>query len=273
MNPPEKVRYGDLDAYVVSPRHRAELAVVLCHGYGAPGHDMLGVVMEWIECLGNDASRIRFVCPIAPLNLAELGMPQGRAWWPLNMAALMEAVQARRFDELHLEEPPGIVDARDSLAKLINAVSYEVGGDRGGYRSTGGGASGGGASGDADDPPKKNRLAIGGFSQGAMLTMETSLRGDIPKPSLLLQFSGTVVCESQWQNAMPDRLDGVRVYQAHGNQDPILPFESAERLRDLLGEAKVDAQFHDFVGPHTIDSQSITDTAKELKSLLEQLEI
>ncbi|TWU06117.1 alpha/beta hydrolase [Stieleria varia] len=254
MISPEKVRFGDLDSYVVAPRSRPELAVVLCHGYGAPGHDLLGVAMEWIECLGSDASRILFVCPIAPHSLAEFGMPQGRAWWPLNMAALMDMVQAKRFDELHQKEPPGIVEAREALSSLIRAVVREVA---------------------RKEIPsgEKAPLALGGFSQGAMLSMETTLRGDIPKPQLLMQFSGTVVCESQWKAAMPDHLAGVQVYQAHGTQDPILPFESAKRLRDLLKESGADARFHEFLGPHTIDSQSINDTADAIKDLLDQLEI
>ena len=69
---------------------------------------------------------------------------------------------------------------------------------------------------------------------------------------------------------MADRLAGVRVFQSHGNQDPILPFESAKRLRDMLSEADVDYHFHEFIGPHTIDSQSIIDTANGLKAALKE---
>lgn len=238
---------------MIDSRQRAELAVVLCHGYGAPGHDLLGVVVEWIESLGNDASRIRFVCPIAPLTLAELGMPDARAWWPLNMARLMEAVQAKRFDELHRQEPPGIAEARRSLETVIEKVVQDI------TRKEA-------------VPGEAAPLALGGFSQGAMLTMDTTLRGSIPKPGLLMQFSGTVVCQPSWEAAMVERLSDVRVYQSHGSVDPILPFESAKHLRDLLNAAEADSQFHEFVGPHTIDSQSIVDTAGELKKLLEKWE-
>ena len=46
----------------------------------------------------------------------------------------------------------------------------------------------------------ENPLVLGGFSQGAMLAMDTALRGSIAPPQLLIQFSGTVICRPQWQH-------------------------------------------------------------------------
>lgn len=236
---------GSLECHVVDygPDHKPTAVVVLCHGYGAPGNDLVGVVGEWIHLLGESAESFRFVCPIAPNSLAELGMPDGRAWWPINMAQLMEHVQANRFDELHRKTPPGIDEAREQLAATINAAIETVQSDG------------------------EVSLAIGGFSQGAMLTMDTALRGDIPTPNVLIQFSGTVVCQDDWSAAMP-KLKNTRVYQSHGTIDPVLPYSSATRLRDLIAASQVDAQFHDFEGPHTIDMDSIGITATLLKQLV-----
>ena len=96
--------------------------------------------------------------------------------------------------------------------------------------------------------------------------MDASLRGDFDPPRALIQFSGTVVCQPKWRAAM-SRLAQTRVYQSHGTIDPILPFSSAERLRDLLSEGNVQAEFHAFMGPHTIDMDSITSTANLLKEI------
>jgi phospholipase/carboxylesterase len=200
---------------------------------------LVGVAGEWISLLGAAAEQFRFVFPAAPLSLAELGLPDGRAWWPLNMSRLMEAVEAKQFDELHQHEPPGIDRAREQLCETIQLVQQELGGTK--------------------------RLVLGGFSQGAMLTMETSLRGTIDPPEVLIQFSGTVVCEPHWQSAMP-RLSNTRVYQSHGQIDPILPFASAERLQELLSEGKVNVDFHSFMGPHTIDPVAIDNTAQALRA-------
>lgn len=241
MIEPTQSRYGSLDCIVVDGGDEPEIAVVMCHGYGAPGHDLAGLSTPWIQLLGDDARRFRFVFPAAPNSLAELGMPDGRAWWSLNMSRLMEAMEANAFDELHQHVPPGIDDARQKLCETIELVKKELAGD-------------------------ETPLVLGGFSQGAMLSMETALRGSIDPPKHLVQFSGTVVCEPQWSAAM-DRLSNTTVYQAHGQSDPILPYSSAQRLHELLKEGGVDVQFHSFDGPHTIDQESIFHLVDTLRSL------
>ncbi|MCC9599194.1 dienelactone hydrolase family protein [Stieleria sp. JC731] len=251
---PQQIRLGSLDCISIEPQSAEpdaappEALVVLCHGYGAPGTDMVGVVQEWIHLLGESAKRFSFLCPAAPLSLADLGLPSGRAWWALNMARMMEAVQAQRFEELHTETPPGLESARDQLTETINLAVEQLAQKL--DRSN-------------DEVP----LAIGGFSQGAMLTMDTALRGKIPQPDLLVQFSGTVICQPEWE-AAAESLRQTKVFQSHGTVDPILPFASAERLRDLLTAADVDLKFHDFYGPHSIDGVSIETTAMMLQQLL-----
>ena len=64
------------------------------------------------------------------------------------------------------------------------------------------------------------------------------------------------------------RLAQTRVFQSHGTYDPILPFDSATTLRDLLASRQVKVTFHSFAGPHTIDSASIEVTADLLKDLV-----
>lgn len=250
MNQPRQVRYGSLDSYVidVSDERPPQALVILCHGYGAPGSDLVGVASEWVHLMGETARDFRFICPIAPHSLAELGMPSGRAWWPLNMARMMESIQAERFDDLHRETPLGLDETRGALSELIGLAQQELADQR---------------KCEIDRVP----LAMGGFSQGAMLTMDTALRGAIAAPDLLIQFSGTLICQAQWTAAL-SRLADTRVYQSHGTIDPILPFSSAERLRDLLAAAGVEVDFHRFIGPHTIDGPSIASTAAALQQLV-----
>lgn len=238
----ERRRIGSLECIVVDGGASPTIPVVICHGYGASYEDLAPLSGEWIAMLGERAGAFRFVFPDAPHTLADMGMPEGRAWWPINMAQLAEAVQASRFDELHDQQPPGIDQSRELLCETIHSLCDEL---------------------QADATP----LVLGGFSQGAMLTMDTSLRGDIPVPKLLFQFSGTVVCKSQWEKNL-DRLKGTPVFQSHGKIDPILPYTSAVVLHELLTGAGVEVDFHSFMGPHTIDMECVQRSAALLSSLV-----
>ena len=235
MLDPRMDRYGSLACTIVDSGDNPEFVVVMCHGYGAPGHDLVGLAPEWARLIGDHVPAIRFVFPAAPHTLEDLGMPTGRAWWPLNMARLQALFQTQRFEELHGEEPPGMSDSRDMLCETIEAVKSEFGGEQ-------------------------TPLVLGGFSQGAMLSMDAATQGTIAPPEGLILFSGTVVCEAQWQAKMP-RLAKTQVYQSHGTIDQILPYTSATRLDNLLREAKINTEFHSFEGPHTIDPESIAKTA------------
>lgn len=248
MTAAKNVRYGSLDCIVYDSldekrdNGKPKVAVVLCHGYGAPGHDLAGLGPEWIRMLEGTSDSIRFVFPAAPHSLADLGMPDGRAWWPINMAQLAEAVQTSSFSDLHDRQPPGIDEARDTLCETINAIKADLAGD-------------------------ETPLVLGGFSQGAMLTMDVALRGKIAPPDLLIQYSGTLICQSEWEASL-SRLDDTFVYQSHGTIDPILPFTSAQALNQLLKDGNVRCEFHSFDGPHTIDGDSIGITAMAIKGLV-----
>jgi phospholipase/carboxylesterase len=91
---------------------------------------------------------------------------------------------------------------------------------------------------------------LGGFSQGAMLALDVALRTK-RRPSGLVLLSGTYIAEREWQPLMAARK-GTSVFQSHGESDPILPFAIAEKLRDALGDAGLDVEFHRFGGGHAI---------------------
>jgi phospholipase/carboxylesterase len=236
-----RARYGAIHCFVVDGGPTPKAAVVMCHGYGASGMDLAGLSAEWIHRLADRAGHYRFVFPEAPHTLEELGMPDGHAWWPINMALLMQNVQAQRFDQMHSQEPPGIAAATSQICQTIDQVKQELGGDA-------------------------TPLVLGGFSQGAMLTMNAVLRGDIAPPKWLFQFSGTTICQPQWQQNLA-RLQDTRVYQSHGTIDPLLPYSSAVTLSELLKDGGVELEFHSFVGQHTIDQGAVERTAQLLAEL------
>ena len=67
-------------------------AVVLCHGYGAPGDDLCG-----LASVIDAGAGVRWLFPEAPIDIGG----GGRAWWNIDMVAIQIALmqgKARVFD-------------------------------------------------------------------------------------------------------------------------------------------------------------------------------
>ena len=82
-------------------------AVLLCHGYGAPGDDLVSLARAV------DAGRdVRWFFPEAPLAI-DLGYGMtGRAWWPIDMVRLQTMVMRGERASLMQETPDGLFAAR-----------------------------------------------------------------------------------------------------------------------------------------------------------------
>ncbi len=239
-----RVRYGDLNCLQVDGGDAPEVLVVTLHGYGAPGEDLVPIAGEWTQVLGAEAEKVRFVFPAALHSLDSLGIPGGRAWWPLNMQRLLEAVEARDISELRTHEPPGMDVAREAVSGAVGEMLSELGSDT-------------------------KKLVLGGFSQGAMLAMDVAARGLSGPPAGLFLYSGALLCEAAWKAAAM-RLINTPTVQSHGSQDPILPFIGAEALYELLKVAGVPVEFHPFTGGHTLSVEALDATAGVIRDTLAQ---
>ncbi len=206
---------------------RPELLVVLCHGYGAPGDDLVPLGEELLSVAPAILGRVRFLFPQAQLDLSEQGMPEGRAWWHIDMQRLMLMQQspADGIARLQQESPPDAPRSRRLLMALVEEASRQAG-------------------------VPLSRVVLGGFSQGAMLATDVALRLE-EAPAALGLFSGTLILRPEWEKRAAHRR-GLRVFQTHGEQDPILPFSNAVALRELLVQAGLEVEFLPFRGGHTI---------------------
>lgn len=196
-------------------------AVLLCHGFGAPGDDLVPLHRAIDPVPG-----LRWFFPEAPLAL-DMGMGmQGRAWWNIDMMKLQLAMMRGLHRELASEHPEGMPAAVDALRLCIQKLHTDHG-------------------------VEPSRLVVGGFSQGAMITTELALHAEVPFAGLAL-LSGTLLCEGRWRAAAKEKGAGLRVYQSHGRHDPILPYAGAEGLRGLLTEHGATVTFRGFPGQHEI---------------------
>jgi phospholipase/carboxylesterase len=239
-------RLGPLEARVFQAEAsvRPALCVVLCHGFGASGTDLVPLGAELLARTPALGNRVRFVFPAAPLALEGFG-GEARAWWPIDFEA---AVAARASGSqgraaMRARVPEGLVQARRQLAACLEALAQTSG-------------------------LPMSRTVLGGFSQGAMVTTDLALRQD-EAPAALVIFSGALIAETEWR-ARAARRKGLSVLQSHGRQDPLLPFQDAVALRDLLTEAGLRVDFLPFDGPHTIPEEALERLGTLLLGLLEK---
>jgi phospholipase/carboxylesterase len=199
--------------------------VVLMHGFGAPGTDLVSLAPE--VPVGKE---VRFAFPAAP-HAAQAG----RAWWFIDMLELQQALMLRDYETLMNRTPAGLPEVRQQVGALLDALETELGAER-------------------------KRTVLGGFSQGAMLATDVALRAEKP-PGALAILSGSLICQREWLPLMRARAD-MPVLQSHGRGDPILAYEVAERLRDSLKQAGIFVDFIPFNGGHGIPEAALAGLAR-----------
>ncbi len=210
--------------------------VVLCHGFGAPGDDLVPL---WRVLRAPRGTRYLF--PEAPLALPPVFGP-GRAWWMIDVARLQEAMMRGTPRDLSTEYPDTLPAVRASLLALLDAAAEELG-----------------------VPPE--RTVLGGFSQGAMLAMDVALHDPRPFAGLAL-LSGTYLARDWWTPRMASRA-GLPVFQSHGQDDMVLAYPGGAALHEALTEAGLETELVTFRGGHAIPPPALDGLGAFLARVLE----
>ncbi len=230
-----------LDCTELAPLRDTEMVVVICHGFGAPGDDLVPLGSELGRAVPKLAQSARFVFPEAPLSLESLGWGDARAWWMIDMAKLQLAQQTGQLRDLRTERPVGLPEARDQLVQLLIELQAETG-------------------------VPWSKFVLGGFSQGAMIAVET-LRHLPESIGGAILFSGTLINESEWKQPSTN-LRGLPVMQSHGRSDVILPYSLSIELNALLEGQGAHVQFVEFAGGHAIPQPALQSALALLQSVL-----
>ena len=211
-------RFGDLKAVVVGGTDGSGGGdgplVVLLHGYGAPGDDLVAIG-EYLGIPGN----VRFLYPEAPL-----AVDYGRAWWMLDPQLFERRARGERIDRSE-DVPDTLAQVREQLADFLEHAEQRL------------------------DAPRDHML-LGGFSQGSMLACDAALHADV-KPKALILLSSTLIARRVWEPRMATLKD-VPILQTHGRYDPLLAYDDALRLRELLQQSGATVTFVPFEGGHEI---------------------
>jgi phospholipase/carboxylesterase len=192
--------------------------VLILHGYGADFQD-LAPLSQYVKT----SKPLNWVFPNGPLEVPISPFMSGRAWFPIDMEGMQNAIATNSFNDFFSNRMPdelvnhskGMKNVVDELLKIYPEV------------------------------------IIGGFSQGSMVAMHTALfdQADVSK---LFILSGAPIATKRFPDSLNDEQKKIKVFQSHGQVDPVLPFPNGEILRDHLKGLELSLEFHPFNGQHEI---------------------
>ena len=203
---------------------RGGTAVVLLHGWGATGDDLLPVAQALVR------PGVRFFVPAAPLP--EVG--GGRAWWHLDP----RSKPPHAWDD---QLAPGfqpnaqVTAARTAIQQLLGTVI---------------------------DRHAPDLIALAGFSQGAMLSLDVALTA-APAVQRVVAMSGVLLQDSLAALKAP-RAAKPTFLLSHGRQDPAVPFQAGVRAKELLEKYGLPVSWHPFAGGHEIPEPVLAAVARFL---------
>ena len=202
----------------------AKSLVILLHGYGADGNDLIGLAQPLAGVLPDTA----FVSPNAPEPCA--AAPMGRQWFPIpyidgsSEAAMME----------------GLGRAKAALNDFIDAQMAETG-------------------------LSADRVALVGFSQGTMMSLEVGLRREAQLAGIV-GFSGRLLRAESLGDEIKSKPP---VLLVHGDADQVVPPQSLPDAK--LGLEGAGVAVETLLRPglgHGIDPQGLGAAAEFLKRVL-----
>jgi phospholipase/carboxylesterase len=192
-------------------------AMVLLHGWGARGDDLVSLARR----LAGPGTR--FFMPAGPLT--EMG--GGRSFWHLDTSDRPAYARNEEPDPGYQPHPP-VVLARTAVQTILRTIKARY-------------------------APEK--LIVGGFSQGAMLSLDIALTG-APAVDRAAILSGALL-EDSLDGLKAPRASRARIFLSHGRQDPRLPFAGAERTKELLERHGFAVTFYPFEGGHQIPAEVV----------------
>ena len=113
-------------------------------------------------------------------------------------------------------------------------------------------------------PVKTGALALGGFSQGGVMSIAYALRNPGTVPSVM-NFSG-FLADHPSVCATPESVAGTRFWWGHGTMDPQISFDLAIEGRGLLSAAGAELETRDYPMGHGISPDEARDARAWLQA-------
>ena len=199
----------------------------------------------WMHGLGADASDFYSVVPelgLAAETAVRFVFPNApRIPVTINMGMIMRAwYDVTGFERGDQDEPR----IRQSATWINEVVAREV--DRG---------------------IAPGRIVLAGFSQGGAMALFAGLRQPEPIAGVIC-LSGYLLLDEELEPI--DQAGGPKppIFQAHGTGDPLVPYTTGLRSRDLLTGAGYGVEWHEYPMGHQVCLQEIRDIGVWLTRVL-----
>ncbi len=102
------------------------------------------------------------------------------------------------------------------------------------------------------------RIVLGGFSQGGVMSYAVGLGPGRPRPAGIIALSCFVPTVDGWAPELAPRA-GLPVWIAHGRRDPVITVDFGRAARDLLTAGGLDVQYHESDAAHHVDPRSLAE--------------
>jgi len=112
------------------------------------------------------------------------------------------------------------------------------------------------------------RIVLGGFSQGAVMSYALGLGRGRPRPAAIVALSGFIPTVERFELDLSQALPPVAI--GHGTYDPVISVEFGRRARRMLEEAGAAVLYGESPMPHTIDPRFVAELQPWLRSAVER---
>jgi phospholipase/carboxylesterase len=113
----------------------------------------------------------------------------------------------------------------------------------------------------------RDRIFVGGFSQGAMLSIDAGLHSTQSPFAGLLSFSGGDQHLTKWEG-MLTKVPKPPIFLSHGGKDP--SYQRSERLYKVFKKARFDVTFARFRGEHVIPEEILVKAADFMQNKMDE---
>ncbi len=113
-------------------------------------------------------------------------------------------------------------------------------------------------------PFAPDRIVLGGFSQGAVMSYALGLGEGRPRPAALLAMSGFIPTVSGWTADLESPFPPIGI--VHGEYDPVIPVAFARQARTILENAGARPLYRELPIEHWIDPAVLPELRQVVES-------